>query len=147
MNPTLAIGLGNPLMGDDGIGCRIADLLAADPRLPAGVDVISGGADLLRCSREIEGRLKVVLIDAVDDESPTGTVSVLDGTAAVSNEGAHLLSAPESLALLKMSLNGRCPEFRFLGVTVGSVAAGHGLSAALAARVPEILARVLEELK
>ena len=39
---TLVIGLGNPLRGDDGVGVRVAHLLAKEP-LPPNVEVVDGG--------------------------------------------------------------------------------------------------------
>ena len=67
MKPLLVIGLGNPLMGDEGVGCHVADRLAADPRLPEHVEVISGGTDLLRYADRMEGRGRVVIVDAIQD--------------------------------------------------------------------------------
>jgi len=62
MKPVVVIGLGNPLMGDDGIGWHVAERLATDPRLPSGVEAIQGGTDLLRCAARIEGRRRAILI-------------------------------------------------------------------------------------
>ena len=75
MKPVAVIGLGNPLMGDDGIGWHVAERLAADPRLPDGVEAIQGGTDLLRCAARIEGRRRVIVVDAVRDDAAPGTVS------------------------------------------------------------------------
>ena len=62
-------------MGDEGIGFRIAGCLAEDPRLPPHVEVVCAGTDLLRCSDQIEGRRRVFLIDAVQDDAEPGSVS------------------------------------------------------------------------
>ena len=145
MNPLLVIGLGNPLMGDDGIGWRVAEALAAHPRLPADTDVICGGTDLLRCASQIEGRRRVVLVDAVQDGAPLGTVSVIEEDAADSyQEHAHHLSAGQAMTLLRLTMP-VC--FKLLGVSVPSARVASGLSPALSARMPAILDRVIEELQ
>ena len=56
MKPHLVIGLGNPLVGDEGVGCLLAERLASDPRLPEDIEVIDGGADLLGCADRMSGR-------------------------------------------------------------------------------------------
>src|ERR1039457_3848424 len=58
MKPLLIIGLGNPLMGDDGVGAQLAESLAGR----ADADVLFGGTDLLPCAGELEGRQPVILI-------------------------------------------------------------------------------------
>jgi hydrogenase maturation protease len=145
MNPLLAIGLGNPLMGDDGIGWHVAERLAADPRLPADAEAICGGTDLLRCAAQIEGRRRVVLIDAVQDDAPPGTVSVIGEDAVDSHQGnAHHLSAGQAMQLLRLTMP-VC--FTLLGVSVPSARMASGLSPALSACMPAILDRVIEELR
>jgi Ni,Fe-hydrogenase maturation factor len=88
MKPLLVIGLGNRLMGDEGIGWHVADRLAGDPRLPEPVEVLRGGTDLLRYAGEMEGRNRVILIDAIDDGCAPGSVTVFDGPLA----GRHCAS-------------------------------------------------------
>jgi hydrogenase maturation protease len=145
MNPLLVIGLGNPLMGDDGIGWHVAERLAADPRLPAGVEAICGGTDLLRCASQIEGRRRVVLVDAVEDDAPPGSVSVIgEGAADLRQEHAHHLSAGQAMQLLRLTMP---VSFTLLGVSVPSARMASDLSPALSASMPAILDRVIEELR
>jgi hydrogenase maturation protease len=143
MKPRLAIGLGNPLMGDDGIGWHVAGRLAADPRLPADVEAIPGGTDLLGCAARIEGRQRVVVIDAIADDAEPGSVSVVNGDLDERQEHAHHLSVAQAVKLLGMITSAR---FTVLGVSVGTASLGEELSPALAARLPAIVDRVLEEL-
>ncbi len=145
MKPLLVIGLGNPLMGDDGIGWRVGERLAADPRLPADAEAICGGTDLLRCAGWIEGRRRVVLVDAVVDGEPPGTVSALDErTVELRQTNAHQLSAVQAMQLLRLTTPA---AFKLLGVSVESVHATGELSPALAGRLPALLDRVMEELR
>ena len=146
MKPVLVIGLGNPLMGDDGAGCAVAEQLAADPRLPENVEVICGGSDLLRCSDQIDGRARVVVIDAVQDDAEPGSVSSFDDAGSDLDDRqdhAHQLSAVQAIRLLKLTTSAHC---RLLGISISSAAAGARLSPALVDRMPAILDRVLQEL-
>lgn len=142
MKPVLVIGLGNPLMGDDGVGPRAATLLATDPRLPDTVDVIAGGSDLLRFASDVPGRERVVVIDAADDGNPPGTIRVRQPTSPPSTSGqhAHHLSAIEAIALLRLIAD--APVF-LLTVSVETASPGWALSPAVESRLADIVSRAL----
>ena len=71
---TLVLGVGNPLMGDDGAGVLAVQRLLARPDLPAGVVVVDGGTAGLGLIPLIEGYRRLVLVDAVLMGEPPGTV-------------------------------------------------------------------------
>ncbi|HTQ55147.1 MAG TPA: hydrogenase maturation protease [Bryobacteraceae bacterium] len=147
MKPRLVIGLGNPLMGDDGVGCTVADRLARDPRLPEDVDVISGETDLLCCATDVEGRERVLVIDAVQDDAPAEPVLLFEEPFAGLEErqdNAHNLSAVQAIRLLKLVTQAR---FTLLGAAISSAEMREGLSTAVGTRMPAILDRVLRELR
>jgi|ERR1035441_4668852 hydrogenase maturation protease len=138
MKPLLIVGLGNPLMGDDGVGALVVESLAGQ----VDADVLIGGTDLLRYAGEMEGRERVILIDAIEsDVAGEITVTDEDPPEALS-AGAHTLSAPAAVRLLRPLM----PEVRFtwLLAGVGSARAGEGLSPELAAAVPRLRERVME---
>ena len=72
----LVIGVGNLLMGDEGVGVHILRTLESGPAIP-GVQFLDGGTggiNLLECI----GRAPViVMIDATRDGPPAGTVTRL----------------------------------------------------------------------
>jgi len=68
----LIIGIGNTLMGDDGIGPAIIDRLEKIPGLKAELLVLdTPGFALLTY---IQNRDKVIIIDAAEFDAPAGTV-------------------------------------------------------------------------
>ena len=140
MKPLLIIGLGNPLMGDDGVGALLAESLAGR----ADADVLIGGTDLLRCAGELEGRQRVILIDAVQSEAESdvpGEITVTDEDPPEGlSAGTHTLSAPAAVRLLRHLM----PEVRFTWLLAGvrSVRAGEGLSPELAAALPRLRERL-----
>ena len=143
--PVLLIGLGSPLMGDDAIGCVVADRLAADPALPEGVEVLAGGTDLLAWTEQMEGRRHVVIVDAM--EGAPGAIEVWKNrfdALSGRQEHAHHLSAVQAIRLLQLTVSAR---FRLIGIGIGSAHAGAGLSHDLAAALPAITAFVMEEMR
>ena len=79
MNPkkTLILGLGNILLGDEGVGVRVAEQLISHP-LPDSVEVIDGGTAGYELINLLEGREKVIIVDAVKTEDTPGSVYKLD---------------------------------------------------------------------
>lgn len=74
---TLVAGLGNPILGDDGVGWKVAE--AVKKQLPRGlcvdVDCFSlGGISLME---HLIGYDRAILIDAFTVDEPTGSIIVL----------------------------------------------------------------------
>lgn len=71
----LVIGLGNPILGDDGVGWRIAEALQNHPDLPPQVEIdflAVGGISLME---RMVGYDRAILIDAIiTHQRPIGTV-------------------------------------------------------------------------
>lgn len=160
MKPLLVIGLGNPLMGDEGIGWHVADRLSADPRLPADAEVVCGGTDLLRHADRIHQRRRVIVIDALRVDGEPGSVwvgedpgggpsgagaSVGQPLPGLDNrqDNAHCLSAVQAIQLLRLTVS---VPITLLGISVRSADLQTRLSPELNGRMPEILDHVLREL-
>lgn len=75
---TLILGIGNPLMTDDGIGVHVARLLADDPERPADVKCLDGGTLGYLLVGEINAASNLIVIDAAQLDSPPGTVAVFE---------------------------------------------------------------------
>ena len=149
MKPDLVIGLGNPLMGDDGAGATAAEILANDRILARHVDVITADTDVLSCANLMERRRRVLLIDAVEGEV-AGDISVLRESPPLAGhqQHAHHLSAPEMLALLRqVTPTLHETEFTWILVTVNSARVGMHLSPEVAAAIPKVVERVRQELR
>lgn len=149
MKRNLAIGLGNSMAGDDGIGLRVARVLAANP--PGETEVIAGGTDLLRLVDAMTGRERVVLVDAMLGGEPVGGVLVFEGDFDGLGDGAghaHHLSAVQAVKLLR-STEPALSTVRFTLVTiaVSGAAAVEQLSPQLAACLPGIVRRVRGEIE
>jgi hydrogenase maturation protease len=69
MKKTLVLGLGNPILTDDGIGIHVVRALTAQP-LPSGVVLTEAGVGGLRLLETISGYRQVILVDAI--QTPDG---------------------------------------------------------------------------
>ena len=74
-NPkTLVLGLGNVLMGDEGIGVHIVRAVEQHT-LPVSVECLDGGTGGFILLGPLESADHIILIDATDDGNAPGTVS------------------------------------------------------------------------
>jgi hydrogenase maturation protease len=145
--PTLIVGLGGAMAGDDAVGLVLARRLAADPRLPPHIEVLEGGADLLRVGGALAHRERVILVDALAAEPGESEPLVGDHPLPVLDERqghAHHLSAVQALQLLILTepaLAGT--RFTWFLVPVHSLGPAASLSPELEARIPHLLDRLL----
>jgi hydrogenase maturation protease len=71
---TLVLGLGNVLMGDEGMGVYVVRELEKHT-LPAGVECLDGGTGGFTLLEPLENADRIILIDAASDGNPIGTVT------------------------------------------------------------------------
>ncbi|SFW79777.1 hydrogenase maturation protease [Chitinophaga sancti] len=72
-NKTLLLGVGNYLMGDEGIGVHVAQRLEVSQEIP-GIDVVDGGTGGFHLLEFFEQYQKVILVDATLDGLKPGTI-------------------------------------------------------------------------
>jgi hydrogenase maturation protease len=73
MSMTLVLGLGNQLLGDEGVGVHAAEELLRGP-LPSGVVVLDVGTAVLDALPAMEVAERIVVVDAVRADRAPGTV-------------------------------------------------------------------------
>lgn len=105
---TLVLGLGNPILGDDGIGWRVIEALQqlrASRCLPAELDCVSsGGLDLME---RLQGFRRVILVDAMKTGcARDGSVSVFALDEMADPSAGHS-SSPHDASLLTALEAGR----------------------------------------
>jgi hydrogenase maturation protease len=89
----LVIGLGNPILGDDGVGWRVAETVKKQlpPDLSVDVDCLSlGGVSLME---HLIGYDCAILIDAFALEEPIGSVLILKLSDLPNYSAFHTVSA------------------------------------------------------
>jgi hydrogenase maturation protease len=143
----LILGIGNVLMGDEGIGVHVVRYLQNMP-LPAGVECLDGGTGSFNLLEPMQRAKKVILIDATIDGSPAGTVRRL--RPRFSKDYPRTLTAHDiglKDLLDAFYLLGNPPEVILFAVSIAALQeVGTELSPELAAVVPEVAKKVAEEL-
>jgi hydrogenase maturation protease len=70
----LVLGLGNTLMGDEGVGVHVVRDLE-NRVLPAGVGCLDGGTGGFVLLEPLQNADRIVMIDAAADGNPVGTIT------------------------------------------------------------------------
>lgn len=144
------IGVGNLLLGDEGVGIHTVRRLAT-ACLPSGVEVIDGGTGGLNLLDYMDGRDLVVFIDCADAGGPPGTIyrlslDDLEGSDAETRLfSLHEVGLAQTLALAKRLLT-RLPTITIYGVQPARVAWDTNLSPELAQVLPKLVELVKEEI-
>jgi hydrogenase maturation protease len=148
MAPTLVIGIGHLDRGDDAVGRIVASRLRA--RAPADVEIVETDGEAAKLLDLIEGRDRVVIVDACLSGAAPGTIHRLDANAGplprpMFAMSSHAIGLVESIELARTlgRLPGRC---HVLAVEAARFDLGAGLSPPVVAAVDEAVERVLADL-
>jgi hydrogenase maturation protease len=145
----LILGLGNPLLGDEGVGLRAVEELKG-LELPDGVTVAEGGTTGLGLVSLMEGYQRVIVVDAADMGHPPGCVvrfTPLEAQLKTAEAplSLHQLGLGEVLALAK-ALEVAPAELVIIGIQPRRVEMGAGLSSEVEGAIPQIIRIILDEL-
>jgi hydrogenase maturation protease len=146
----LVIGLGNPLMGDDGAGLAALERLREGWRVPEGVELVDGGTWGMNLLPIIEGCPCVLLLDAIDTGSPPGGLTVLERDEIPRyfqlKLSPHQIDLREVLGLAE--LRGKLPERLIaIGVQPQRIEMGIRLSPAVTDAVDKIAHAAVDALE
>ena len=148
---TIVLGVGNPILQDDGVGIHVINELRRHINNPAvSMDIAyTGGMNLLDLIRGYE---KVILVDAVKQEhSRAGEVKrfLLADAPADHASNPHELSLSEALHLAQQLGETQLPtEIIVIGIVVqNTLDFGEHLSSEVAGAIPTAVQMVLTELK
>ncbi len=147
MTPSVVVlGVGNLIMGDEGVGVRAVEALQASSRLPAHVRTIDGGTSTHELLEPLEHLDLLVILDAVVSDAPPGTIVRLDGdriTVAFSNRlSPHQHGINDVLA--QLALLGRSPKrVLVFGVVPERIELDLALSEAVSAAIPRLCDQVV----
>lgn len=145
----VVIGLGNPLMGDDGLGVTALAKLRDEWDIPDRLLLVDGGTWGMNLLPTIESARRVLLLDAIDRGMPAGTPVELTREEIPKylavKLSPHQIDLREVLALAE--LRGTLPDETIaLGLQPERVELSLTLSASVAARMDGLLATVADRL-
>lgn len=152
LKPTLILGCGNMLFGDDGFGCELVDYLELHYQVPEAVCLLDVGTGVrkllftLCLSAERPGR--ILVLDALDVGRPPGEIVEIDpaGIPAIKLDDFSLHQIPTSNLLRELEMH--CGvEVRVLACQTGPLpeVVRPGLSVEVRAALPSAAAWVARE--
>jgi hydrogenase maturation protease len=150
-NPVVVLGLGNPLMADEGIGVHLIERLTKLGAHYPGVDFVDVGTASLSVLHLIEGRRKAVFIDcAFMDEEPGAirrfTPEDVRSAKVLARQSLHETDLLHILDLARQL--GQAPEeVVIFGIQPERLTPGRDLSAALSGKIDAYLSQILRELR
>jgi len=136
----LLLGVGNWLMGDEGVGIHVVNALDAQPPL-CGVRLLDGGTGGIALLLEFDGVTDIVMVDATIDGQPAGTVTLLRPKRVADiprGLGAHDFGVKDLFAA--SALLGTMPALHLFTISIEEVRPMcTDLSPAVAAAIPEVV--------
>lgn len=146
----LIVGLGNPILGDDGVGWMVAEDVRR--HLPEGVpvDVLCLSLGGLSLMEHLIGYDQVILVDAFSTDAPVGSISVLKLSQLPNYSAFHITSVHDTSLQKAMELGREMGAHLPEEVIVVGIATDHihefseDLSSPVARVVPCVVNIVLE---
>jgi hydrogenase maturation protease len=100
---TLVIGLGNPILGDDGVGWKIADEVAVAVGQKSSVEVDTAALGGLSLMERLLGYDRVVLVDSMETgQSPVGSVRRFPLAALPNPMAGHSASTHDTSLIIAL---------------------------------------------
>jgi hydrogenase maturation protease len=144
-------GIGNVLLGDDGVGPYVVRLLESMYSFEADIELTDLGTPALDLTHQIVGLKALILVDAVTGDDAPGTLA-LYRKEEIFREAPEQRLDPHSPALseclLTAEMLGAMPQHVLLvGITGKCYEPGHPLSAAVRQSVGPAIDAILQELE
>lgn len=144
------IGLGNILMQDEGVGVHAVRALEERWVLPPALEVVDGGTMGLELLPYIEGRDRVLFVDAMNFRQEPGYIGVRENDeipALFGPKGSlHHLGLMDVLAAAEL-LDTSPREICLIGIQPLSLELGLELSPLLQGKMALLLDRIISKLK
>jgi hydrogenase maturation protease len=147
---TVVVGIGNPLMSDEGVGVHLIQRLLNLPDKYPSVEFVDGGTGGLSILHTISDRCKAVIIDCARMGAEPGTIKRftpqdVQSTKTLSHQSLH---EADLLKLIDLASQlGRCPaEVVIFGIEPASIEPGLRLSRPITDKMEQYAAAICLEL-
>jgi hydrogenase maturation protease len=149
MSLTVIIGLGNPLMSDEGVGIHVLRALAERAGDLPGADLVDAGTSAMAALHAMAHRRRAIFVDCAFMGAEPGAVRRFTPSQVSSRKELAGFSLHEGDLLDAIELSrqlGECPEqVVIFGIQPERVAPGETLSAVLRDRLAEYVKLVQAE--
>lgn len=148
--PTITVlGLGNILLTDEGIGVHVVNEFQREYSVPEYVEIIDGGAAGVDLIPFIEGRDKVLMVDAVNFDREPGYVGVIENdeipVRITQKASMHHLGLMDVLSIIKLS-GGLPNKICLIGIQPKSLELGLDTSPEIWDKKDELVKRIASKL-
>lgn len=145
MKKILVLGIGNILMGDEGVGVHTIKALQ-DKSLPENVDLLDGGTGGFHLMSYFQQYENIIMIDATMDNKSAGAVNVIqpkfasDFPKSLSAHDIGLKDMIESITIID-----KLPKIFLITVTIAELRSMHmELSLPIKNSIPEVIEKINE---
>lgn len=150
LKPIRVLGVGNVLMGDDGLGPFVVRVIEARYQLPAHVELIDAGTPGLDFTPFLADAEAVIVVDTVAGDDPPGTLRRYDMAQLLASPppariNPHQPGLREALMAAELT-DTTPPHLAVIGVVPQSVETSSRLGPIVRAAVPAVIEAVLAEL-
>jgi hydrogenase maturation protease len=146
----MLIGLGNILMQDEGVGVHAVRAIQEGYEVPAGLEIVDGGTFALDLLPYIEGRERVLFVDAVNFGKEPGFINILENQeipALFGTKGSlHHLGLMDVLAAAQL-LDVAPQEICLIGIQPQSIAVGLELTGVIQDKLELLLTKIIAKLQ
>jgi len=144
------LGLGNILLTDEGVGVHTVNEFQKRYVVPDYVEIVDGGAAGLDLIPFIEGREKVLMVDAVNFDKDPGFIGLLENedipVRITEKASMHHLGLLDVLSIVKLS--GNYPkELCLIGIQPKSLELGLDMTPEICDKKEALIERVATKLR
>jgi hydrogenase maturation protease len=150
MEKITVLGIGNILLGDEGLGVRAVELLTKRFQLPPEVQVLDGGCLGMELYPFLDGTTKLLVVDAIDAQLLAGDCSKICGEDVLkyfrNKLSVHEIGISEVLAALDLV---GCPirEVVIIGIKPAVLDVGLELSDIVLSALPRLVDLIADQLR
>lgn len=149
-NDTVVLGLGNPLMADEGIGIEIITILKSASGDYPEVDFLDSGCGGMTLLHYLEGRKKAIIIDCAFMGTEPGTMKRFkpEDVKSVKKLAHHSLHEVDILKVIELAKQlGDCPqEIIFFAIEPEKIEQQQSLTPLLQNKLNEYIQTIRQEL-
>lgn len=144
------MGLGNILLMDEGVGVHAVNAFQQQYRVPDYVEIVDGGAAGLDLLPFIDGREKLLMVDAVNFDREPGYIDILQNDAIPAKFGVkaslHHLGLMDVLSIVKLS-NTSPKEICLIGIQPKSMELGLDMTPEIWDKINALVERMVSKLR
>lgn len=147
----VVLGLGNPLMRDEGIGTKLIEQLSGYREKYPNVEFIDAGTGGMSVLHLISGKDKAILIDCAKMDCPPATIKRFEpndvqSVKKLSHRSLHEIDILKVIDMAE-SMGQRPPSVVFFGIEPELIELGDHLSDSLLNNMNRYVKTILDELK